>query len=275
MQKAKLAILDMYQGVPNQGMRCIQELVEAYADQLTYQVYDVRGAAQLPNLSDFDFFISTGGPGNPLEGDGIWDKAYYQLLDDIWAWNQNNVEKKYGLFICHSFQMAVHHLGLAQITKRQSMSFGTFPVHLTDAGIGEPAFSGLNDPFWAADFRDFQAIQPDESRFEALGAEILALEKIRSHVPLERAIMAIRFSPEWLGVQFHPEADPDGMIVHFLDPQRRETVIAEHGAEKYHRMLADMRHPERIARTHDLIIPQFLRQSLEQIGVENTLSATY
>ena len=148
MQKAKLAILDMYQGVPNQGMRCIQELVEGYADQLTYQVYDVRGAAELPALADFDFFISTGGPGNPLEGDGIWDKAYYQLLDDIWAWNQNNEDKKYGLFICHSFQMAVQHLGLAQITKRQSMSFGTFPVHLTDAGLGERSFAGLNDPFW-------------------------------------------------------------------------------------------------------------------------------
>ena len=130
-------------------------------------------------------------------------------------------------------------------------------------------------PSGAADFRDFQAIQPNEDRFEMLGAEILALEKIRAHVPLERAIMAIRFSPEWLGVQFHPEADPDGMIVHFLDPERRETVIVEHGAEKYHRMLADMRHPERIARTHDLVIPQFLTHSLTQLGVENTLSTAY
>jgi GMP synthase-like glutamine amidotransferase len=156
--------------------------------------------------------------------------------------------------------MATNFFQLAEVTDRHSMSFGTFPVHMTAAGAEEPIFEGLNNPFWAADFRHYQVIQPNESRFAEMGASILALEKIRPNVPLERAIMAIRYSPEIVGVQFHPEADPEGMIAHFLEPERREAVITEHGAEKYHRMLADMRHPRRIQHTYNRILPQFIEQ---------------
>jgi GMP synthase-like glutamine amidotransferase len=45
-----------------------------------------------------------------------------------------------------------------------------------------------------------------------LGVTILRLEKERPHVNLERAIMAIRFSKEVFGTQFHPEADGEGML---------------------------------------------------------------
>ena len=85
------------------------------------------------------------------------------------------------------------------------MSFGTFPVHKTDAGYRESLFENLPNPFFVADFRRFQVIKPNEKQIDALGAEILALEKIRPYVPFERAIMGVRFSPEIIGVQFHPE----------------------------------------------------------------------
>jgi homoserine O-succinyltransferase/O-acetyltransferase len=49
---------------------------------------------------------------------------------------------------------------------------------------------------FAADFRWWQVTQPNKKVFSELGAEILALEKIRLHVDYERAIMAIRISPE-------------------------------------------------------------------------------
>lgn len=262
MRITRLAILDMYNGVPNQGMRCIKDIVATFSDRVEYQIFDVRGKADVPDLS-FDFYISTGGPGDPLEGDGHWDLLYYTWLQRIWEWNQTEAEKKQVFFICHSFQMAVDHFRLAQVTDRKSMSFGTFPVHMTDAGVREPVFEGLNDPFWAADFRYYQVIQPDQDRLEEMGAEILALEKIRPHVPLERAVMAIRFSPDMIGVQFHPEADPEGMIAHFIEPERREAVIKEHGAEKYHRMLADMRHPNRIMHTYSRVLPQFIEQAIQ------------
>ncbi len=261
MSVSRLAILDMYDGAPNQGMRCIKDIVLQFAGKVDYEVFDVRGKAEVPDLS-FDFYLSTGGPGNPLEGDGNWDAKYYAWLQAVWTWNQHQTEKKPVFFICHSYQMAVNFFNLAEVTDRRTMSFGTFPVHLTDAGAEEHIFDGLNNPFWAADFRFYQVTQPNEDRFEELGASILALEKIRPHVPLERAIMAIRFSPEMIGVQFHPEADPEGMISHFIEPERREAVITEHGAEKYHRMLADMRHPRRIMHTYNRILPQFIEQAI-------------
>ncbi|MEZ4987055.1 MAG: GMP synthase [Saprospiraceae bacterium] len=261
MDKARVAILDMYNGTPNQGMRCIHDILRTFSDRVEVAVFDVRGKAEVPSL-DFDIYLSTGGPGDPREGDGHWDAKYYAWLQAVWTWNQYEEEKKQVFFICHSFQMAVYHFGLAEVTERRSMSFGTFPVHLTEAGHRESVFEGLGSPFWAADFRHYQAIQPNEERMDALGASILALEKIRPHVPLERAIMAIRFSPNMIGVQFHPEADPEGMIAHFIEPERREAIIKEHGSEKYHRLLVDLRHPRRIMHTYSTILPQFIEQAI-------------
>lgn len=261
----QLAILDMYDGVPNQGMRCIQEIVDRYADQLDWKVFDVRGKAELPDLN-YDVFISTGGPGSPHDGDGNWDVRYYEWLNEIWTWNQQNRRKeKYVFFICHSFQMACKFFEVAEVTQRKSQSFGTFPCHLTDVGIDDPGFQGLDNPFWIADFRHWQVVQPNLERLESLGAEILALEKIRPHVPLERAVMSIRFSEAFFGTQFHPEADPAGMLDHFKDPERQASIIEEHSEEKYQRMIRDLKDPRKLQRTQGIVIPRFLEQAIEKI----------
>lgn len=272
MSKARLAILDMYEGTPNQGMRCIKEIVEAFRGEMTYEIFDVRRLGQVPDLS-FDLYISTGGPGNPLEGNGVWEVRYFDWLQQVWDWNQYGDRKKHVFFICHSFQMAVHHFGLAKVNKRRSMSFGTFPVHLTDAAVDDPLFQDLGNPFWAADFRHYQVVQPDLDAIDEMGAEIIALEKVRPHVPLERAVMGIRFSPEMVGVQFHPEADPQGMIAHFVEPERRIAIMEEHGPDKYHQMLVDLRHPKRIARTHLAILPTFLQRALAAVAAEEGVMA--
>ena len=78
-RKVNLAILDMYDGEPNQGMRCIHDLLGKFSDQINFREFDVRGKNELPEVADFDIFISTGGPGNPLEGDGNWDLRYFEL----------------------------------------------------------------------------------------------------------------------------------------------------------------------------------------------------
>ena len=46
------------------------------------------------NIKKFDIYISTGGPGNPLEGDGKWDEKYYNFIDQLSAWNEENKIKK-------------------------------------------------------------------------------------------------------------------------------------------------------------------------------------
>ena len=46
----KVAILDMYDGTPNQGMRSIKEILDRYQGVLQYTVFDVRGANELPGI---------------------------------------------------------------------------------------------------------------------------------------------------------------------------------------------------------------------------------
>jgi GMP synthase-like glutamine amidotransferase len=151
---------------------------------------------------------------------------------------------------------------LGQVVQRHSESFGIFPVHKTEAGTHDALFSGLRNPFYAADFRKWQVLQPDSRALETLDASVIALEKMRPHVPYERAVMGLRISKEWAGVQFHPEADPEGMGLHFREPDRRAFVIDHHGEEKYKRILHRLDDPNYIERTHRTLIPNFFRNAV-------------
>jgi GMP synthase-like glutamine amidotransferase len=254
----------MNNNVPNLGLGNIVEIVKDFSDEVESQVFDVRHKGELPDIT-WDIYISSGGPGDPLEGDGDWDKRYYALMDELWQHNLSNPNKKYAFFICHSFQMMVHHLGVAEIVPRRSMSFGTFPVHKTEDGEKDRNFRNLPDPFYVADFRHWQVLNPNVARLEETGATILALEKIRPHVDLERAIMAIRFSDEFFGTQFHPEADPVGMLKRFRESDKYNHIISNYGEEKYRRMIDDLHHPEKMGLTHDMVLPTFLRESIQKV----------
>ena len=261
----KVAILDMNAGHPNLGLQSIVEVVKDFGNPTTYQVFDVRAKAEIPSL-DFDIYISSGGPGSPFDGDGHWDKQYYDLVEQLWDWNkQKNVVKKHILFICYSFQMACIHFDIATIKRRKSISFGIFPTYKTAKGKQEALFAQLPDPFYIADFRIWQVVQPKTERLTVLGAEILTIEKERPTINLDRAIMAVRFSPEMIGVQFHPEAHPKGMLQHFSEKKRKAQVIRNHGKAKYEQMIADMQHPDRIALTYNKVIPQFLHTACMQL----------
>ena len=265
-EKKKLAILDLYDGEPNQGMRIIKSIVERYEANFDYKVFDIRGKAEVPDTS-YDVYISSGGPGSPLDGDGIWNKRFFDLIDELWEINQRRRgSKKYVFFICHSFQMICDHFDLARVLPRQSRAFGTFPAHMTPDGTMEPYFESLSDPFCVADFRLWQVVQPDHEVFEAMGAKILALEKIRPHVPLERAIMAVRFSREFFGVQFHPEADPAGMQIHFNQADKKAEIIKEHGLEKFDQMMSDLVDPNQIPLTFKTILPAFLEDTIRMLS---------
>ncbi len=264
--KLKLAILDMYEGTRNLGMDNIKDIVRMFQADLDFEVFDVRSAVKVPDLSH-DIYIFSGGPGNPLVGDESWLKPFHDLIDDLWQYNRNEEDgaKKYVFFICHSFQMACHHFGLGEINRRRKKSFGTFPVHKTEDGEREWLFSPLDEPFWVADFREYQVVQPNFERMAAIGARLLCIEKDRPHVELERAMMAIRFSPEMIGTQFHPEANPNGMREYFAEPERVEAILEEYGEERYRSMVADLQDPKKIDRTHDTILPLFLADSIRRV----------
>jgi homoserine O-succinyltransferase len=263
-QPVRLAILDMNRDTPNLSLGRLKALIESFENEFSFEIFNVRGRCELPDMS-FDVYISSGGPGSPHDGDGIWDLQFYRWMDEIWNWNQSGNPPKHVFFICHSFQMACKHFGIGKVNMRYSPSFGIFPVHKTAAAYGDPLLDGLPDPFYVADFRDWQVVEPDLERLESLGAKILVMEKERPHIPLDRAIMTVRFSPEIFGTQFHPEADAEGMLHHFTDPERRQKIIANHSEEKYLNMIEHLNDPDKINLTNQLILPLFLQRSLRAI----------
>lgn len=266
----RLALIDLYDNQPNEGIRAMTELFASYRTPdggpvFSVDRFETRYRAEVPD-EGYEVYFSSGGPGSPFDGEGkTWEARYFEWLDRIREVNRCSGTPRFVFFICHSFQLMCRFFELAQVTERKSQSFGILPVHLTLEGEADPLFSGLDNPFFAADFRHWQVVQPDHDRLAALGAKILALEKIRPHVPLERAVMGIRLSPEMVGVQFHPEADPPGMIRHFRQPERREYVITHHGQEKYERILRRLTEPNALTRTHDTIIPHFLETALARL----------
>jgi GMP synthase-like glutamine amidotransferase len=267
MKFLKIAILDMYDNQPNEGMRCILRLIrQAQADgaALHFDIFNVRAAVSLPTL-DYDIYISSGGPGSPLPTTEAWEQPYFALIDSIFAWNSIHVRKKHLLLICHSFQLVSRHLGVGSLSKRKSTSFGIFPISKTAEGETDPLFAALPAPFYAVDSRDYQVTEPDADRLADLGIKILCMEKERPHVPLERAIMAIRFTPEIVGTQFHPEADGEGMLRYFLTDAKRQQIVQEYGEDKYNDMVRLLQDPGTIELTESVVVPTFLQQAIEAL----------
>ncbi len=267
----RIAILDMYEGVANQGMRCLREILNQFGEtnhlNLDWDEFEVRLKKEVPDLS-YDIYISSGGPGSPLESEGSeWEKVYFSWLKKLEAWNDNpaHVQKKQVFFICHSFQLVCRHYNIARISKRKSMAFGIFPMHLLADGKNEIIFNGLKDPFYSVDSRDFQVTEPNHNKLKQMGASILAIEKERPHVPLERAVMAIRFNENMIGTQFHPEADAVGMSLHLQTDEKKKTVIENHGLEKWQSMIDHLNDPEKIMWTYAHVIPNFLFYAVEAL----------
>jgi len=266
----RIAILDLYDGYPNEGMRCIRELIKNFSAtnhlNIVVDEFDVRQFLQLPDTS-YDGYISSGGPGSPLDSVEMeWEKRYFLWLKSIEDWNNNSVtnNKKEVLFICHSFQLACRYYNAGLVCKRKSVSFGVFPVHMLEDGFGEGVFEGLKDPFFAVDSRDYQVIKPNYTELEKIGGKVLSIEKERPHVPFERALMAIRFNKYFVGTQFHPEADPIGMRMYLQTEDKKKAVIDEHGEAKWASMVEHLQDPDKIVWTYNHILPNFLTRVVSQ-----------
>jgi GMP synthase-like glutamine amidotransferase len=275
-----IAILDLYNQFPNEGMRCIkqllQELTAINSAVKKVDYFDVRAKNEFPDPKDYDIFISSGGPGDPHLTGEPWEKEYVTLIDHCLENNKKEQKKKYVFFICHSFQVIIQHWGLAEVNKRKSTSFGVMPVHRIGMGLEEPIFDGLDEPFYVVDSRDYQVVQPNRSKLHDFGASVICLEKFRPTIPLERAIMGVRFSKEMIGTQFHPEADPVGMAHYLKQEEKKKIVISHHGEDKYFEMLEHLYDDDKIKRTHNTILPKFLdfaiaelQQREEVIGIKH------
>ncbi len=263
-QPIRIAVLDLYDGVANQGMRGIRETLQRFyknqAIEISWDEFNVRQKNEIPD-SSYDIFISSGGPGSPLETkDSNWEAGYFKWLQQVEQWNkeEKNTRKKYIFFICHSFQLACRYFKIGNLCKRKSTAFGIFPVHLLSNGKDEAVFNKMLDPFYAVDSRDYQVIEPDHQQIQSIGASILAIEKERPQVLLERAIMAIRFNEYMIGTQFHPEADAPGMSLYLQTDEKKKTVIENYGLQKWEQMITHLNDPDKISFTYSHILPNFL-----------------
>ncbi len=266
--QVKIALLDMNNNHPNQGMRNIKQITEdfrqLYPENISVEVFDIRYKNEMPDVNQFDIFISSGGPGNPHREGHDWEPKYAEFLTKIWEHNQNNAQKKFLFLICHSFQLAVIHWDLANVCQRKSYSFGVMPIHKTDEGKTDFLLKNLPDPFYAVDSRAYQCIEPDMDLLKKLGMTLTAIEKMRPHINLERAAMAIRFSNEIFGTQFHPEANSEGMLENLKDDHNKNAMIENFGKEKYLETLDRLDDPDKIIMTQAQILPRFLQDAYLQ-----------
>jgi homoserine O-succinyltransferase/O-acetyltransferase len=268
-KKLKLAILDMYNNLPNEGMRCIKAIAQSFSDEVDWKVFDVRFKEEIPD-KNYDIFISSGGPGSPYDGEGkAWENKFFNLIDDVWAHNESDYrQKKYFFGICHSFQLLSRHFELGNVCKRKSTAFGVFPIHKTEASKHDKYFKHLPDPYYVVDSRDWQMIEPDLQKLTQLKSSILAVEKKREHVPLPRAVMAMNIGDYMYMTQFHPEADAEGMLRLFAQPAKRQTILESHGEWKLDDMIRNLTDQDKLPLTHQEVLPRFLRSSINALKLD-------
>jgi homoserine O-succinyltransferase/O-acetyltransferase len=269
--KIKVATIDLYNNERNEGMRCIKEIVSEAGNSspnidLKYDVFETRYKGDIPDLS-YDIFISSGGPGSPFEDeDKQWDKDYFTLMDKIWNHNQKNTEqKKYIFFICHSFQMMARYFQFGEVNKRFFNSFGVMPFTKTEEGKSDPILKNLSDPFFAADIRHWQVVNPNKKKIDEFGAKILSWEIPEEENKDNPAITAVRISNEIAGTQFHPEADPESMLYHFKQDERKNFIIDRYNEEKYYEMIGLLEHPDKIKLTRKTVIPAFINNAINDL----------
>ncbi|HEX8607130.1 MAG TPA: GMP synthase [Pedobacter sp.] len=265
----KVAVIDMNNGTANQGMRGIQEVLVRYRKEqdinLTFDIFDLRQKGEIPDLS-YNIYISSGGPGSPFDGIGMkWENDFFDLLTAIEDFNEHSDSvKKYAFLICHSYQLGCRKFNVGEVIKRRSTAFGIFPVFLTESGTTDSIYEGLENPFFTVDSRDWQVVGVEESGNNQY-ANVLALEKERPHVDLERCVMSVRFTNEIVGTQFHPEADPVGMKMYLLRKDKKEAIIENYGLEKYQDMLTSLDDTRKLELTQNTILPRFITEALSAL----------
>ena len=77
--------------------------------------------------------------------------------------------------------------------------------------------------------------------------------------------MAVRFSDEFVGTQFHPEAEPVSMEVYFSLEENKKVIINSFGEEVYEQMMDRMDDPEKLAKTYNTILPKFIRKAINKV----------
>ena len=245
-------------------MRCIREILCEYGQHHNLAIvtdeFEVRLRKKVPDHS-YDIYISSGGPGSPLDSEGSeWEAAYFGWLREAERLTQTN--PFYLPFLSAGMPPLPPSPGLPAVSRPPS---GSFPSTWKTKGRKSPYLQASRIPSsrWTA--VAIRSYSPTGSDWPKWADRVLAIEKERPHVPLERAIMAIRFSENMIGTQFHPEADATGMSMYLQRDDRKKTVIDEYGEEKWRSMIDQLNDPDKIRWTYSHVIPNFLDYAMSYV----------
>jgi len=268
MQTLRLSLVDMNNGVPNEAIRCFRRLYGAFSARvraanpgLSVELEHVqpRNLGELPS-PDVDLLLSTGGPGSPHDGwDEPWCTGYRQRLDQLLERAARHPDDGPAAFlVCHSFEIAVQHFGVAAMAPRERLKFAIFPAYLTAEGRRADWLQPLGDRLFVWEHRAWQAVDLDARALREHGGALLARESRPGRSDTGEGLLAFRFGPGLEGTQFHPEADRPGVMAWIERPEHAAALRDAYGKSLYARMMKTLADPTRLARTYALLIPGWL-----------------
>lgn len=283
MTSLRIGLVDMNNGVANQAMRCFRRILDRFEErvykanpalELHRHEMQPRNLGELPE-GHYDFVLSTGGPGSPFDGlDDAWGVGYRKFLDKVHADNVKTPDTATKLFVvCHSFEIATIHFGVAAMTKRETLRFGLMPAYTTTVGQTESDyFKPFADRLFTWEHRWWQAVDVNRERLRELGGKMLAHESREAGPNKGDAALAFKFAPGIDGTQFHPEADKPGVLAWALIPEHADKFKAQYGDELYERMIKSLNDPMRLARTFALFIPGWLTHRFNDLALVRGLA---
>ena len=276
MQTLRLSLVDMNNGVPNEAIRCFRRLFAGFTSRvraanpgLAVELEHVqpRNLGELPS-PDVDLLLSTGGPGSPHDGwDEPWCTGYRRRLDALLERAARRPEDGPAAFlVCHSFEIAVQHFGVATMAPREPLKFAIFPAYLTPEGRRTDFLRPFGDRLFVWEHRKWQAVDLDQRRLDAHGGALLAVESRPGRKDKGEGLLGFRFGPGLEGTQFHPEADRPGVMAWIERPEHAEALKDAYGNSLYARMMKTLGDPTRLARTYALLIPGWLTERFNRLA---------
>lgn len=273
----RIGLIDMNNGVANEAIRCFKGIIAQFGKKaraanpgLKTEIAHVqpRNLAEKPP-ADCDLYLSSGGPGSPLDGyDEPWAADYRRFLDGLLAEGSQGSDATRALFVvCHSFELCVMHFGIARMEPRPARKFGVMPVYMTEEGLVSPLLSCFGDRLFAFEHRSWQAIGLEEGKLRAMGGELWARESRDGQSNKGEGLLGFRFCRNIEGTLFHPEADRAGALAWIARPDQAAAVVDAYGEELYLRMLRTLDDPMRLARTYALLIPGWLARRFNALAL--------
>lgn len=275
LRELSICVIDMNNGHVNQAMRCFRGIVASFFDRVERANPGLR--TKLVEVSprdtqtriprDCDFYIGSGGPGSPYDGDHErWFTDFGHFCDEMLVeTRRGDADEKSFFGVCYTFEMLVRHFKVADVSMRDSRKFGVMPIYTTTYGQKHELLHAFHDRLFAFEHRNWEAVNLDEKRLAELGGGVLAQESRDGHSK-GRALLGIDFGGGIEAVQFHPEADRAGVMSWVARPEQAEAFRETYGEFTYQAMLRTLDDPNRLARTFALVIPGYLTRRFNRLA---------